>query len=526
MIYGKRRTETVNNRFLLIEQRLTKKYSQTPQPEFEANQIPNDNALISSSASLSSGQSLCVVRAFACDDGAPINLEYNSRIFREIVEIPPARQSISSSLNSEHLPHHFEAFIDSSPPTVSSVLLPGNKLSQLPQNKVQNQPLGNEAAINQNPECNTQPNSTALDWSMLENAAQQSLPPEEDTFVADLQSLLTEARRRVETGQETPAISHTETGQSSADSSQPPAPTAASPAAQEQIAGKDASNRHALFNQLGQQMQRAVTFDMGTVPVDKTFAAIEASIDAEQRVQSKRQTIPRAKPLKPIETVEDMALMTVSSSSKEAYMLSGDIPLDPGTGGRSIPVSTLESGDLIVSTTKEVPSWLIRFGTDAPVSHSMLYVGYGQVVEAIAEGVVLRTVEEAIADSYLAVAFRHPMLNSEQAQRIRDYAGQQISKPYNYTGILKQTGFQLSKKAFCSEKTGEEYESCIRWVGRINLGTATNDRFFCSELILKSYEAVGIPLTTTPPNYSTPGDLSLLQQSGMLAYVGHLKYES
>ncbi|MBC8137336.1 MAG: hypothetical protein H8F28_15760, partial [Fibrella sp.] len=313
-------------------------------------------------------------------------------------------------------------------------------------------------------------------------------------------------------------------------------------AAEAQIAGTDTSNRHTVFDQLGQQMQRAVTFDMGTVPVDKTFAAIEASLDAQtaqQRTRAERKPA-AAKPLRPIEIVEDMALMTTpprtahspttmsylpGRSSVESYMMSGEIPLDPGAGGRSIPVSTLEIGDIIVSTTKEIPSRLIRFGTGAPISHAMLYVGGGQVVEAIGEGVVQRSVEAAIAGSYLAVAFRHPFLTPEQQLLVRDHMGQHVGKPFNYVGIVRQAGFQLDRLVFCGGKTGDDYDRCVRWVGQVNLGTATNDRFFCSESVLKSYEAAGIPLTTTPPNYNSPGDIAELHQSGMLAYVGHLKYE-
>ena len=61
-------------------------------------------------------------------------------------------------------------------------------------------------------------------------------------------------------------------------------------------------------------------------------------------------------------------------------------------------------------------------------------------------------------------------------------------------------------------------------MGKVNLGVADNDRFFCSELVLKAYEAAGVPLTTTPPHYNDPGSVAELMQNGILAYVGHLKY--
>jgi hypothetical protein len=89
-----------------------------------------------------------------------------------------------------------------------------------------------------------------------------------------------------------------------------------------------------LFDQLGQQMQRAVTFDMGTVPVDKTFAAIEAAIDAQdahtaRRAQGKGKPV-QAKPLSPIEVVEDLAL---STAPREMTRTSAAVAQGDGGGG-------------------------------------------------------------------------------------------------------------------------------------------------------------------------------------------------
>jgi hypothetical protein len=54
----------------------------------------------------------------------------------------------------------------------------------------------------------------------------------------------------------------------------------------------------------------------------------------------------------------------------------------------------------------------------------------------------------------------------------------------------------------------------------------TNDKWFCSELILASYAAAaaaGVPLTSTPPSWTSPGDLIPLISNGNLEYVGHLR---
>lgn len=200
-----------------------------------------------------------------------------------------------------------------------------------------------------------------------------------------------------------------------------------------------------------------------------------------------------------------------------------DIPLDPGVGGRSISESALETGDIIISTTNARVSRLIRWATHSVVSHAMIYIGDGQVVEAIGDGVTLRSLAQAVNDATVAVAFRHPTLTPTQAMMVRDFAGQQLGKPYNYWGIVQQGGFQLDRQIFCDSKTGAEYESCVNWAGRVNLGNGGDDSFFCSQLVLAAYQNAGVPLTSTPPHWNSPDDLAQLGMSRRLGYVGHLK---
>ncbi len=82
-----------------------------------------------------------------------------------------------------------------------------------------------------------------------------------------------------------------------------------------------------------------------------------------------------------------------------------EIPLEPASGGgMSIDDRALEVGDIIVSTTSERVSEIIRDVTGSKVSHSALYVGDGMIVEAIGSGVRLQTLEDALADDLYAVA--------------------------------------------------------------------------------------------------------------------------
>ncbi|MEA2588906.1 MAG: hypothetical protein QOH66_1833, partial [Actinomycetota bacterium] len=198
------------------------------------------------------------------------------------------------------------------------------------------------------------------------------------------------------------------------------------------------------------------------------------------------------------------------------------IPLDPGVGGQSIGEGALEIGDIIVSTTSHLSSRGIRFGTGSLVSHAKLYIGGSQVVEAVGDGVVLRSLAESLADDTLAVAFRYPGITHDQQLMVRDFAGTQLGRAYNYVGIVRQALFQI-ESSNCDALPGELGQTCRRWVGRVVLGPGNSDTFFCSQLILAAYANALIPLTSTPPSWTSPGDIVGLELSARLGYVGHLK---
>jgi uncharacterized protein YycO len=207
-----------------------------------------------------------------------------------------------------------------------------------------------------------------------------------------------------------------------------------------------------------------------------------------------------------------------------ATALAEDIPLDPGNGGMSIGPDALQVGDIILSTTDAASSGLIRFGTGAVVSHALLYVDQGQqVVEAIGSGVTMRPLAEAIANATVAVAFRVPSLDDAHRQMIADAAAPHIGEPYDKIGIVRQALFQIDRHV-CDILSGDAAANCRNFLGRVDLGTPRPGTFFCSELIVAAYAAAGAPLTATPPNWTSPGDLAELAiQNGALAYVGHLK---
>lgn len=210
--------------------------------------------------------------------------------------------------------------------------------------------------------------------------------------------------------------------------------------------------------------------------------------------------------------------------ARTARAFDAAIPLDPGVGGMSIGYDALQPGDIILSTTDATVSKLIRFGTAGQVSHAMLYVGQGgQVIEAIGEGVLLRPLDQALADATVAVAFRVPALDPTARLLIADAAAGMLDLPYNYIGIARQAAFQVDRQ-LCNVLPNGLSDKCRAFVGKVDLGTADNSSFFCSQLILEAYSRAGHAITTEPPHWASPQDLAELRLDyARMAYVGHLK---
>jgi uncharacterized protein YycO len=175
------------------------------------------------------------------------------------------------------------------------------------------------------------------------------------------------------------------------------------------------------------------------------------------------------------------------------------IPLTPKRGGgRSAHPTSLHIADIILSTSSAAISMVIRGATSSPVSHTILYIGGGQVVEAIGDGIVLRTLHQALSDATLAVAYRHPSLSATQALMVRDFVGNQLGKGYGFVGAAVSIN-----KVLC-------------------LMSGSKDRFFCSELVLDAYKHAGAPITYSPPHCNSPGDIAMVAVY-KLSYIGHLR---
>jgi hypothetical protein len=206
--------------------------------------------------------------------------------------------------------------------------------------------------------------------------------------------------------------------------------------------------------------------------------------------------------------------------------------LTPANGGQRIAPADLQAGDIILSNTNGIVSAGIRVMTVAPVSHAALYLGDGQIAEAVGAGTRIRSTADFMADESTIVAFRHPGMRPEHAEVMRGFARQHDGKKYNVVGIVLQAPFTIQRQ-YCELPLipGLVRDFCIRGLAAVQLGAARNDRFFCSQFVLEAYHQAKLPLTSADPLLVSPADLLHMREGDVpsvrteqaLQYVGHLK---
>jgi hypothetical protein len=207
--------------------------------------------------------------------------------------------------------------------------------------------------------------------------------------------------------------------------------------------------------------------------------------------------------------------------------------LAPPGGAQMIEPGALRTADIVLSAEGSPLSRGIRFFTLAPVSHAALYVGDGQIAEALGGGVRLRTVEKMLAEESVIAVFRHPHLAEATAQRIAAVARDHVGRPYDYVGTFLHLPFALERYA-CELPLLPTFfrGACVNLIAGVQLGfPGPGDRFFCSSFVLDAYRDAGVPITRAKPKWVSPadimhmreGDVSPLPVEQRLVYVGHLK---
>lgn len=207
------------------------------------------------------------------------------------------------------------------------------------------------------------------------------------------------------------------------------------------------------------------------------------------------------------------------------------VPADPDA---FLAPAALQRGDILLSSMPGFAAVGIKVMTFAPVSHVAVYIGGGQVVEAVRSGVRVRTIDEVLTEETWVLALRYPDLSPEQADRIRDYALEKSGAGFNFAGVTLNIPLSITRRV-CELPLvpSAVRDACIRSMGLIHQVTASENQVFCSQLVLQAYRHAGVPITDADSRLISPadilhmreGDVSSVRIHKLLRYVGHMKYE-
>ena len=206
--------------------------------------------------------------------------------------------------------------------------------------------------------------------------------------------------------------------------------------------------------------------------------------------------------------------------------------LNPSNGGQLIGTDAMQPGDILLSSADSLTSVGIRVLSVSSVSHASIYLGNGQVAEAVTSGIQVRNVEDFIAGEATIVAFRHPAIAPSHMPPMRSFVDKHVGQKYNFMGIVLQAPFTLERRV-CELPLvpGLVRDFCVRGIAAIQLGLGSQDKFFCSQFVLQAFNQAGLPLTDADPRLFAPtdllnmreGDVSSVKIKQTLQYVGHLK---
>ena len=204
----------------------------------------------------------------------------------------------------------------------------------------------------------------------------------------------------------------------------------------------------------------------------------------------------------------------------------------PESGMIKIGEQDLQAGDILFSSEASVQSLGIRLFSNAAVSHVFLYLGDGEIAEAVGAGVRIRRLDEALKESNLTAAFRRPDLTEENITALRDFARQQNGRRYNFLGIVKQVPYSLARNACELPVIPRRIRRfCLNTMAAVMIPSFGNRRFFCSQFVIEAFNRAGKPLTSKSPEWLDPADILHMREGDVatftpkvrLNYVGHLQ---
>lgn len=151
-----------------------------------------------------------------------------------------------------------------------------------------------------------------------------------------------------------------------------------------------------------------------------------------------------------------------------------------------IDPSELQAGDILLYRTKKTSaiSALVRWRTSSPYSHAAIYLGSGQILEAVAPR-IRKTVLKVPRRGYIGVIRSQYGFGPERREILHDFASQLVANKarYDLRGVLNFVGIRR-----------DAYWKSIDAIlaGASDIKGDQRTRYFCSALVARIWCVVGI----------------------------------
>ncbi len=185
-----------------------------------------------------------------------------------------------------------------------------------------------------------------------------------------------------------------------------------------------------------------------------------------------------------------------------------------------ISISSLKPADILLSTGDSTVSNVIRKGTGSRFSHAALYIGNGEVIEAIGSGVVKQSLKSAMNDDTLVVVFRHNTISPSQAATAITYARAQVGKKYDASGAASSASGSpaVILVGFIMGPIGNIVTASLG-VAKVANTINSEGSFYCSELVAHAYAKANCPLSASKSSITPKG----VANSSKVSLIGNLK---
>lgn len=190
-----------------------------------------------------------------------------------------------------------------------------------------------------------------------------------------------------------------------------------------------------------------------------------------------------------------------------------------------INFNQLHKADIIFTTDRDSTiSQTIRTATNSICSHTMLVVDKTYINDSTGEGVQLREWAKAKNDCTLAIVMRRKyLLNGADQDKVIAAARSFELRPYDAVGAAGSGMYGNKRNQILAGVGCVIFVPACAGIAKSILDNAKDEnadkKFFCSELVSRSFSIAGFPVVNGRATDTTPGGL---YASTELEYVGHL----